>query len=195
MADRVLALFMLNTLADNARKFTPEGGRVEISATEGDGYVELSVADTGQGMTADQLAHVFDHKVQQGHGFGLMNCKGIIEKYRKTSNLFSVCSLQAESQEGRGSRFFFRLPKGVVRLLAIGYWLLAMSQPLSANSPKLTANSPLCRLSILLQHQWHLCPYAAVCRLLHHSPQCSLSSAASSGTTAAAVHQRTGYTS
>ena len=135
-ADRVLTLFMLNTLADNARKFTPEGGRVEISATEGDGYVELSVADTGQGMTADQLAHVFDHKVQQGHGFGLMNCKGIIEKYRKTSNLFSVCSLQAESQEGRGSRFFFRLPKGVVRLLAIGYWLLAMSQPLSANSPR-----------------------------------------------------------
>ena len=140
-ADRVLTLFMLNTLADNARKFTPEGGRVEISATEGDGYVELSVADTGQGMTADQLAHVFDHKVQQGHGFGLMNCKGIIEKYRKTSNLFSVCSLQAESQEGRGSRFFFRLPKGVVRLLAIGYWLLAMSQPLSANSQSLTANS------------------------------------------------------
>ena len=140
-ADRVLTLFMLNTLADNARKFTENGGQVDVSATEGDGYVELSVADTGKGMSAEQLAHVFDHKVQQGHGFGLMNCKGIIEKYRKTSTLFSVCSLQAESEEGRGSRFFFRLPKGVVRLLAIGYWLLAMSQPLSANSQSLTANS------------------------------------------------------
>ena len=139
-ADRVLTLFMLNTLADNARKFTENGGKVDVSATEGDGYVELSVADTGKGMPAEQLAHVFDHKVQQGHGFGLMNCKGIIEKYRKTSTLFSVCSLQAESEEGRGSRFFFRLPKGVVRLLAIGYWLLAMSQPLSANSQLLTAN-------------------------------------------------------
>ena len=116
-ADRVLTLFMLNTLADNARKFTEDGGRVDVSATEGDDYVELSVADTGKGMSAEQLAHVFDHKVQQGHGFGLMNCKGIIEKYRKTSQLFSVCSLQAESEEGRGSRFFFRLPKGVVRLL------------------------------------------------------------------------------
>ena len=116
-ADRVLTLFMLNTLADNARKFTEDGGQVDVSATEGDGYVELSVADTGKGMSAEQLAHVFDHKVQQGHGFGLMNCKGIIEKYRKTSTLFSVCSLQAESEEGRGSRFFFRLPKGVVRLL------------------------------------------------------------------------------
>jgi hypothetical protein len=140
-ADRVLTLFMLNTLADNARKFTENGGQVDVSATEGDGYVELSVADTGMGMSAEQLAHVFDHKVQQGHGFGLMNCKGIIEKYRKTSTLFSVCSLQAESEEGRGSRFFFRLPKGVVRLLAIGYWLLAMSQPLSANSQPPTANS------------------------------------------------------
>lgn len=140
-ADRVLTLFMLNTLADNARKFTENGGQVDVSATEGDGYVELSVADTGKGMPAEQLAHVFDHKVQQGHGFGLMNCKGIIEKYRKTSTLFSVCSLQAESEEGRGSRFFFRLPKGVVRLLAIGYWLLAMSQPLSANSQPPTANS------------------------------------------------------
>jgi signal transduction histidine kinase len=118
-ADRVLTLFMLNTLADNARKFTPDGGSVDISAAEGDGYVEVSVADTGCGMDADQLAHVFDHKIQQGHGFGLMNCKGIIEKYRKTSQLFSVCSLQAESQQGRGSRFFFRLPKGVVRTLLL----------------------------------------------------------------------------
>ena len=140
-ADRVLTLFMLNTLADNARKFTEDGGRVDVSATEGDGYVELSVADTGKGMSAEQLAHVFDHKVQQGHGFGLMNCKGIIEKYRKTSQLFSVCSLQAESEEGRGSRFFFRLPKGIVRLLAIGYWLLAMSQPLTAYSQTDTVNN------------------------------------------------------
>ena len=135
-ADRVLTLFMLNTLADNARKFTDHGGQVEVSATEGDGYVELSVADTGKGMTAEQLAHVFDHKVQQGHGFGLMNCKGIIEKYRKTSKLFSVCTLQAESEEGRGSRFFFRLPIG--RLLALGFWLLAFGHMQAANPQKLT---------------------------------------------------------
>ena len=127
-ADRVLTLFMLNTLADNARKFTPDGGSVDISATEGEDCVEVSVADTGCGMDADQLAHVFDHKVQQGHGFGLMNCKGIIEKYRKTSQLFSVCSLEAESQQGRGSRFFFRLPKGVVRTLLIFLFSILNSQ-------------------------------------------------------------------
>ena len=136
-ADRVLTLFMLNTLADNARKFTEDGGQVDVSATEGDGYVELSVADTGKGMSAEQLAHVFDHKVQQGHGFGLMNCKGIIEKYRKTSKLFSVCSLQAESEEGRGSRFFFRLPVG--RLLAMIVCLFSLGAMQAANSQKLTA--------------------------------------------------------
>ena len=124
-ADRVLTLFMLNTLADNARKFTPQGGRVTIDAQEAQDYVEVSVTDTGQGMTSDQLAHVFDHKISQGHGFGLMNCKGIIEKYRKMSQLFSVCQIQTESQLGQGSRFFFRLPKG--KLLAFGFWLLAHS--------------------------------------------------------------------
>ena len=145
-ADRVLTLFMLNTLADNARKFTPKDGRVDISATETPDYVEISVSDTGCGMTDDQLAHVFDRKTiteksATSHGFGLMNCKGIIEKYHKVSQIFSVCSLQAESQQGRGSRFFFRLPKGVVRLLAIGYGLLAISQPLTANPQSPTANN------------------------------------------------------
>jgi signal transduction histidine kinase len=115
-ADRVLTLFMINTLADNARKFTPNGGQVTLSASKQNDYVELSVQDTGCGMPPEQLAHVFDHKVIGDHGFGLMNCKGIIEKYRKMSQLFSVCLLSAESEQGRGSRFFFRLPKGIKRI-------------------------------------------------------------------------------
>ena len=147
-ADRVLTLFMLNTLADNARKFTDKGGTVTISATQEANYVEVSVSDTGCGMSAEALAHVFDHKIVGGHGFGLMNCKGIIEKYRKMSQLFSVCQLNAESEEGRGSRFFFRLPKGVVRLLAIGYWLLAFGMPLTANSQQQTTSNPLARAHI-----------------------------------------------
>ena len=122
-ADRVLTLFMLNTLADNARKFTPGGGRVSIFAEEGADYVEISVADTGVGMTDEQLAHAFDRKVvvddkaQTSHGFGLLNCRGIIEKYRKMSKIFSVCLLAAESRAGEGSRFYFRLPKGILRML------------------------------------------------------------------------------
>ena len=115
-ADRVLTLFMLNTLADNARKFTAMGGHVSISAAECENYVEISVSDTGRGMSQEELAHVFDRQVSGGHGFGLMNCRGIIEKYRKVSQIFSVCQLQAESEEGQGSRFFFRLPLGKVMM-------------------------------------------------------------------------------
>lgn len=118
-ADPVLTLFMLNTLADNARKFTPQGGRVDISTTESDNYVEISVEDTGVGMTEEQLGRLFDHKIVDGHGFGLLNCKGIIEKYRKISQMFSVCQIQAESRQGKGSRLFFRLPKSTLRLILV----------------------------------------------------------------------------
>ena len=118
-ADKVLTLFMLNTLADNARKFTEKGGEVKVSATETEQYVEISVEDTGKGMTEEQLAHLFDHKIVEEHGFGLLNCKGIIEKYRKISQIFSVCSIAATSQLGKGTRLFFHLPKGVARLLLL----------------------------------------------------------------------------
>ena len=125
-ADRVLTLFMLNTLADNARKFTESGGQVTLSAEELADSIEIAVADTGKGMTEEELAHVFDHKVAGGHGFGLQNCRGIIEKYRKTSQIFSVCKLAAESKAGEGSRFYFRLPKGTVRPSSVARLLLPL---------------------------------------------------------------------
>ncbi len=130
-ADRVLTLFMINTLADNARKFTPAGGKVSIDARQGDDYVEISVSDTGVGLSADDVHSIVDTKVfdpdkigqgerqGKGSGFGLMNCKGIIEKYRKADDLFRVCSFNVESQSGKGSRFSFRLPKGIRRALSI----------------------------------------------------------------------------
>lgn len=114
-ADKILTLFMINTLADNARKFTSRGGTVTISAESTDKYVEISIKDTGCGISDDKLSDIFDHKVYGGHGFGLMNCKGIIGKYLKISRIFSVCCLSAESEKGKGSRFYFRLPKGVIR--------------------------------------------------------------------------------
>ena len=113
-ADRILTLFMINTIADNARKFTPEGGKVTISAKVSD-LVEISISDTGKGMDEEQLAHVFDRTYTGGHGFGLLNCKGIIEKYKKVSSLFAGCQIKAESKLGEGSRFSFRLPKGIAR--------------------------------------------------------------------------------
>lgn len=131
-ADKVLTLFMVNTMADNARKFTPDGGTVKIQAQEYQDYVELSVEDTGCGMNETQITHLLDNKriVDDGstsassHGFGLLNCKGIIENYKKTSRIFSVCDIFVSSEPGKGSRFAFRLPKGIYHMITIFATLL-----------------------------------------------------------------------
>ena len=132
-ADPVLTLFMVNTIAENARRYTPEGGEVKVTAGEADDYVEISIADNGSGMSKEQLDGLFTRKIikdstndkkEGGHGFGLINCKGIIDKYRKTSSIFSVCSISAESEVGQGSRFFFRLPKGVKHMLTVAVLLV-----------------------------------------------------------------------
>ncbi len=134
-ADRALTLFMINTLVDNAGKFTPSGGKISLSALEKRDYIEISVCDTGIGLSNDDIKLILDNKIydagvigathkeindiserkDKGSGFGLMNCKGIIEQYKKSDNIFKVCLFGIESREGVGSRFFFRLPKGVLR--------------------------------------------------------------------------------
>ncbi len=143
-ADRTLTLFMINTIADNARKFTPEGGKVRISArtvsvnspsgtAKPNDCIEICIEDTGKGMDEETLSHVFDRTYTGGHGFGLLNCKGIIEKYKKVSSLFNVCQIQATSTVGKGSSFTFRLPQGMVRkfshmaCLVMGVLLISLS--------------------------------------------------------------------
>ena len=131
-ADRVLTLFMLNTLAENARKFTPSGGKVRIEAVEENDWVEISVQDSGIGLSAEDVRRINEEKVydpdsigsadarrNKGSGFGIMSCRGIIEKYRKSDEIFNVCRFNAESTPGKGSRFSFRLPKGVRRVLGM----------------------------------------------------------------------------
>lgn len=137
-ADRALTLFMINTLAENARKYTPEGGNVKIYAHSTDEYVEISVEDDGPGISPEDVSRIIGEKIydsseigmknavdpeelkeNKGSGFGLMNCKGIIDKYRKTNELFRVCLFNIESEPGKGSRFFFRLPLGVRKTLSV----------------------------------------------------------------------------
>ena len=142
-ADRALTLFMINTLAENARKYTPEGGVIKVYARTTDSYVEISVEDNGRGISAEDVAQIIGEKVydsrvigmknatdadelkeNKGSGFGLMNCKGIIEKYKKTNELFRVCVFNVESELGKGSRFYLRFPSGVRKVIGVLLCLL-----------------------------------------------------------------------
>ena len=135
-ADKALTLFMINTLTENARKYTQPGGNISVYARETENYVEISVKDDGPGLSQEDVECILSEKVydsgkiglqtggdvselkkNKGHGFGLMNCKGIIEKYKKTNEIFRVCLFRIESELGKGSRFYFRLPKGVRKML------------------------------------------------------------------------------
>ena len=149
-ADKALTLFMMNTLLDNARKYTPEGGEVTLYSKETDTYVEVSVRDTGHGMSAEDVDIINNSKVydsnkigidgkyaedivrNKGFGFGLMNCRGIIGKYRKTNAVFSVCDFGVESEVGKGSRFFFRLPKGILKVV-VGVLLMIVCGNVNAD--------------------------------------------------------------
>lgn len=164
-ADRALTLFMMNTLLDNARKFTPKGGKVSLETKELEDSIEISISDTGQGLTEDEINSILTEKISnlkeisanqnkdfmlhsKGFGFGLMNCKGIIDKYKKTSSVFSVCSLNIESVIGKGSKFSFRLPKSVIKTFLV--LLLSLPFTLSevyANNKEITYTNPYMNLA------------------------------------------------
>ena len=156
-ADSILTLFMINTICDNARKHTEKGCSVRVYAykTEEE-MVEISISDTGSGMSAVQREHLFDVNMisdevldasksgtmSQSHRFGLPNCKGIIEKYKKTNALFRNCTIGVESEEGKGTRVFFRLPEGVKKaMLSIIVMLSAISMNGGEKAPSALADS------------------------------------------------------
>lgn len=144
-ADKILTLFIINTIADNARKFTPSGGVVTISAIpsqEIEGYAQISIADSGEGMEKEKCENLFSYKPimeerenlveQKSHGFGLLNCRGIIDRYKKTSSIFSHCFIKAESEKGRGTRISFTLPMIMKALIPFFLILLPSLGPYSA---------------------------------------------------------------
>ena len=101
----------LRNLIGNAVKFTPEGGRVRVSALLVNRNVEVSVSDTGPGIPEENLSKIFD-KFQQaspsgsypmkGTGLGLAIVKHIISSHGG--------KIWAESKSGQGSTFIFVLP-------------------------------------------------------------------------------------
>ena len=142
----------------NKLEVTPSGGQVTVCATEMTDAVEIKVSDTGCGLTESEIALILSSKIydaqqigvnsstvrhEKGSGFGLLNCKGIIEKYKKSGEFFKVCCFHIESEENKGSCFSFRLPKGIRRksmmVLTFIFYLLTYSQYMYAFRPNISA--------------------------------------------------------
>jgi two-component system sensor histidine kinase BaeS len=103
---------VLHNLVDNALRYTPEGGTIEIGADYSKpGWVTVSVSDTGAGIARKDLQHVFDHfykadrSRQRGHGgagIGLAMVKLVVELHGGT--------VWVKSRKGKGTSFYFTLP-------------------------------------------------------------------------------------
>jgi two-component system sensor histidine kinase VicK len=100
---------VMDNLLDNALKHTPAGGLVTVSCRLVNGLLAVLVTDTGQGIPAQDLPHVFDRFYRgrstsraAGSGLGLAIVRSIIEAHRGEVTL--------ESQEGKGTSVRFTLP-------------------------------------------------------------------------------------
>ena len=99
---------VVRNLLDNALKFTPENGRINISASANHDVVEVRVSDNGLGIPPESLPHIFErfYKVErsrrnEGSGLGLAIVKNIVQAYGG--------EVHVESHEGEGSTFSFTL--------------------------------------------------------------------------------------
>jgi two-component system, NtrC family, sensor kinase len=107
--ERKVRQVVLNLLS-NAIKFTPEGGRVEVRVVPVDGFVEVSVSDTGVGIAPEDQEAVFEEfrqvgtadKKAEGTGLGLTLCRKFVELHGGR--------IWVTSQVGAGSTFTFTIP-------------------------------------------------------------------------------------
>jgi signal transduction histidine kinase len=99
-------------LLSNAVKFAPAGGLVDVTATQVNGEVRVSVADTGPGIAAEDLDRIFEEfqqteagaRQQEGTGLGLALSKRFVEMHGGR--------IWCDSEVGKGSTFVFTLPAG-----------------------------------------------------------------------------------
>jgi signal transduction histidine kinase len=98
---------VLMNLCVNARDAMPAGGRLELAVARIDGWVELTVADTGQGMDESVRARLFEpyfttKEPGKGNGLGLATVRAIVRQHQGT--------ISVDSAPGAGARFTVRLP-------------------------------------------------------------------------------------
>lgn len=110
-ADPLMIETVLRNLINNAIKFTPDNGIVEIEAKKEKNTVEVSITDNGIGISEEDLQNLFriDSKVKRrgtndedGSGLGLILCKEFVDKNKGT--------IWVESEAGKGSSFKFTIP-------------------------------------------------------------------------------------
>jgi signal transduction histidine kinase len=103
---------VLNNLLGNALRYTPAGGSVTVQAEALAGSIHVTVEDSGEGISANDLPHVFDrfyrgeksrNQATGGSGLGLAIAKGIVEAHGG--------KIGVESLPDKGARFYFTLPK------------------------------------------------------------------------------------
>ena len=111
LGDAELLSLVVGNLLDNAVKFTPAGGRVEVRAREAAGDVVIEVADTGSGIEPADLDHVWEElyrspraRTVPGSGLGLALVRTVVERHGGSAT--------AESRVGRGTVVRVRLPAG-----------------------------------------------------------------------------------
>jgi signal transduction histidine kinase len=108
--DENMLVTVVRNLLTNAVKFTGAGGKVSLQITECNSKYIVAVSDTGVGMSPEQLQNLFRIDRQhlrkgtageQSSGLGLIVCKEMLEK--------NGSRLNVESEEGKGSRFWFEI--------------------------------------------------------------------------------------
>jgi len=111
LADADMVDAILRNLINNALKFTPKGGRVNVGIEARGSEIRTEVSDNGIGISNDDMEHLFrlDHKSSRvgtegetGTGLGLQLCKALAEKQNGT--------LAVESSPQSGTRIAFTLP-------------------------------------------------------------------------------------
>lgn len=115
-ADRNMIITVIRNLISNGIKFTEKGGKIEITAEQKDGIIELCVSDNGIGIDENDMDKLFKIEVhhttkgtekEKGTGLGLIICKEFIEK--------NGGEIHVDSRKNKGSIFRFTLPAQISR--------------------------------------------------------------------------------
>lgn len=101
---------VFTNIIGNATKYTPEGGKITVSAQREDYYITVMISDTGSGIPQDKLPFIFEpffrvkgkEERHKGSGLGLTFCKKIMESHGG--------EISAASKEGEGTTFILKFP-------------------------------------------------------------------------------------